>query len=229
MSTTECEQIVDIAPYLANRDIQTCTDLAQTVAQTLHSTGMLVIRDPRVQKQDNETFLDLMERYACDSNLMMYSSTGERSHCHHQYHQVFQPTTLCTDGGCSTPSLLPSRKHPRGHRTPPCLARYHPFTRHTKPTRRRETLATNWCRLQVAVYVAGGAPACPGHHAIPGAQRSTSHPGCISRVAGCDGWLGTQDACCSAGAGGLVCCCAPCMPVPCTIPTYTHTHHPHRQ
>lgn len=70
MITTAEADIVDIGPYLAHdaNDANAVPDLAKTVANALRKTGMLVIRDPRVSTQDNETFLDLMERYACCSN-----------------------------------------------------------------------------------------------------------------------------------------------------------------
>lgn len=37
--------------------------LCQALAKCLHDTGCLIIRDPRVNSEDNTAFLDMMERY----------------------------------------------------------------------------------------------------------------------------------------------------------------------
>ena len=33
------------------------------VADSLHKFGILIVRDPRVNHQDNDTYIDMMERY----------------------------------------------------------------------------------------------------------------------------------------------------------------------
>jgi hypothetical protein len=33
------------------------------VAESLHKFGILIVRDPRVDHKDNDTYIDMMERY----------------------------------------------------------------------------------------------------------------------------------------------------------------------
>lgn len=51
--------VIDLGSFLASGD----TSVARAVADLLAETGCLVVRDPRVQQQDNDTFLNTMETY----------------------------------------------------------------------------------------------------------------------------------------------------------------------
>jgi isopenicillin N synthase-like dioxygenase len=52
--------LVDLATYLATgKDADACRD----IANALHHYGVVICRDPRVSAQDNDRYLDMMERY----------------------------------------------------------------------------------------------------------------------------------------------------------------------
>jgi hypothetical protein len=74
--------IIDMAVYLAERD-QIEASLSenvrlecQKVAECFHKFGILLIKDPRVNFQDNETYIDLMEDYFERTGELFYS--GEK-------------------------------------------------------------------------------------------------------------------------------------------------------
>lgn len=54
--------------------------LCQAVANCLHDTGCLVIRDPRVKAEDNMAFLDMMERYFAQSIATKMKDTRPELH-----------------------------------------------------------------------------------------------------------------------------------------------------
>lgn len=61
-------QVIDLAPCIsgASQDCERASTGRQ-VAESLHQTGCLVVRDPRVAVGDSNCFLDLMERYFCQA------------------------------------------------------------------------------------------------------------------------------------------------------------------
>lgn len=52
--------IVDVEPFLKG---QAATQDCKTVAEALKQYGCLIIKDPRVNQQENSQFLDMMEKY----------------------------------------------------------------------------------------------------------------------------------------------------------------------
>eukprot|EP00762_Andalucia_godoyi_P006724 ANDGO_06205.mRNA.1 hypothetical protein DFA_10003 len=52
--------VIDLEPFLNG---EACPETCAQVAKLLHDTGILILRDPRVSESDNDTFLNLMERY----------------------------------------------------------------------------------------------------------------------------------------------------------------------
>eukprot|EP01027_Heterolobosea_sp_BB2_P025651 GEZU01039363.1.p1 GENE.GEZU01039363.1~~GEZU01039363.1.p1 ORF type:complete len:363 (-),score=148.07 GEZU01039363.1:757-1845(-) len=55
--------VVDLAPFLENPESAEAIKACKQVAQCLHETGVLILRDPRVSTEQNNKFLDMMERY----------------------------------------------------------------------------------------------------------------------------------------------------------------------
>ena len=53
--------IVDVKPFLT--ETGNYTQDCKTVAETLQKYGCLIIKDPRVNAEQNNKFLDLMERF----------------------------------------------------------------------------------------------------------------------------------------------------------------------
>ena len=73
----------DLAPMLALKNgdqSETIQQLCQAVANCLHDTGCLVIRDPRVKIEDNMAFLDMMERYFAQSTAAKMRDTRPDLH-----------------------------------------------------------------------------------------------------------------------------------------------------
>lgn len=60
-STSLSVPIVDVQPFLTESGnyVQDC----KTVAEALHTYGCLVIKDPRVNVQQNNNFLDMFEEF----------------------------------------------------------------------------------------------------------------------------------------------------------------------
>lgn len=66
--------VIDLAPYLeisaklgsesdsSNLDPE-LKRLCQEVSRTLRETGALVVKDPRCSAEDNDLFIDMMEKY----------------------------------------------------------------------------------------------------------------------------------------------------------------------
>ena len=62
MESFEDVPVIDVAAFL-NKDPETSAFECRKVAESLHKYGILIIKDPRIDEQDNEDYLDLMERY----------------------------------------------------------------------------------------------------------------------------------------------------------------------
>ena len=63
-STLALLPIVDLAAFLAgDASDPAVQDSCRAVAECLRDTGALIVRDPRVNAQDNSKFLDMMEAY----------------------------------------------------------------------------------------------------------------------------------------------------------------------
>jgi isopenicillin N synthase-like dioxygenase len=55
--------IFDISGFLTDPDAERVREQCKQMSDCMHQSGVLIIRDPRVSKEDNERFLDVMERY----------------------------------------------------------------------------------------------------------------------------------------------------------------------
>jgi hypothetical protein len=56
--------VVDLSAFLAGDAADPAAqDACRAVAECLRDTGALIVRDPRVNAQDNAQFLDMMEAY----------------------------------------------------------------------------------------------------------------------------------------------------------------------
>lgn len=81
--------VVDLAPYLAiagspdpvavNEELR---QLCAVVSRSLRDTGALLVKDPRCSAEDNDRFLDMMERYFERSE--EFKRLQERPHLHYQ-------------------------------------------------------------------------------------------------------------------------------------------------
>lgn len=83
--------MVDLAPYLeiaANREYESAnraselSELCREVSRLLKETGALLVRDPRCPAEDNDRFIDMMEKYF--EKPAEFKCLQERSHLHYQ-------------------------------------------------------------------------------------------------------------------------------------------------
>lgn len=88
--------VIDLAPYLATRDKFSGDELdpqlkslCSEVSKTLTETGALLVKDPRCPAEDNDRFIDMMEKYFEQPD--QFKRQQERPHLHYQ---VLISTTL---------------------------------------------------------------------------------------------------------------------------------------
>lgn len=55
--------VIDLAPYLAGGESDELTESCREVSRILRDTGALLVKDPRCTVEDNDRFLDMMEKY----------------------------------------------------------------------------------------------------------------------------------------------------------------------
>lgn len=61
--STSTVPLIDITPFLTSPDSVSNIASCKEIASALHKYGALIIKDPRVKKDYNEKFLDMMEGY----------------------------------------------------------------------------------------------------------------------------------------------------------------------
>jgi len=54
--------VIDVRAFLES-DPEAMAEQCRLVAKSLHEFGILIWKDPRIQFQDNEDYLDMMEEY----------------------------------------------------------------------------------------------------------------------------------------------------------------------
>lgn len=81
--------VVDLASYLAIAGSpdpaavdEQLRELCAMVSRSLRDTGALLVKDPRCSAEDNDRFLDMMEKYFERSN--EFKRLQERPHLHYQ-------------------------------------------------------------------------------------------------------------------------------------------------
>ena len=82
--------VVDLTPYLAiygelggsDQLGPELSELCTEVSRSLKETGALLVKDPRCSVEDNDRFIDMMERYFQSSE--EFKRRQERPHLHYQ-------------------------------------------------------------------------------------------------------------------------------------------------
>ncbi|KAJ8444504.1 hypothetical protein Cgig2_028319 [Carnegiea gigantea] len=74
--------VIDLSPYLDDPSNPELQKLCSEVSRTLKETGALLIRDPRCSAEDNDRFLDMMEKYF--EQPPEFKRLQERPHLHYQ-------------------------------------------------------------------------------------------------------------------------------------------------
>ncbi|KAL1802587.1 hypothetical protein ACET3Z_031234 [Daucus carota] len=81
-------QVIDLAPYLQSNDSDPThldpklTSLCSEVSRILKETGALLVKDPRCSVEDNDRFIDMMEKYF--EMPAEFKRLQERPHLHYQ-------------------------------------------------------------------------------------------------------------------------------------------------
>ena len=89
----------DLSPMLESegeRSSEQLQQLCQAVADCLRKTGCLVVRDPRVNAEDNIAFLDMMERYFAQSTAAKLKDTRPKLHFQVSLKAATPPHTSAT-------------------------------------------------------------------------------------------------------------------------------------
>jgi hypothetical protein len=55
--------VVELKNYLADPKSKEALEDCQAIATSLKKTSCLIVRDPRVSEEQNQKFLDMMEKY----------------------------------------------------------------------------------------------------------------------------------------------------------------------
>ena len=76
----EAPAVVDIAPFLAHDAEAPLTpelmELAKTMSTSFKETGILIVKDPRVDPEKSSNFLDICEQYFSGAGKKLYN--GEK-------------------------------------------------------------------------------------------------------------------------------------------------------
>ena len=90
--------VIDLSPSLSGEwDPLLCAE----VSRSLRETGALLVKDPRCTVEDNDRFIDMMERY--------FSKPRDFKHRHERPHLHYQVKFLSFDV-----ILIPQRSSPSG-------------------------------------------------------------------------------------------------------------------
>ncbi|GMP62548.1 hypothetical protein CsSME_00024614 [Camellia sinensis var. sinensis] len=96
--------VIDLAPYLEKSakcsrevgekklDDPNLQKLCEEVSRTLAQTGALLVKDPRCSAQDNDRFIDMMEKYF--QRPPQFKRLQERPHLHYQVFPFFTTTII---------------------------------------------------------------------------------------------------------------------------------------
>jgi molybdopterin biosynthesis enzyme MoaB len=75
ITTIDDVPIIDLEKFMQAED-KTATDvmeLCNKVVDSLHRFGILIVRDPRAKEEENDQYIDLMERYFESRGKQLYA------------------------------------------------------------------------------------------------------------------------------------------------------------
>lgn len=56
--------VIDFEQYIGHdENSESVKDLCKLVAESFHKYGILIVRDPRAKEEDNDAYIDIMEKY----------------------------------------------------------------------------------------------------------------------------------------------------------------------
>ena len=74
--------VVSLSPFLSDSSSAESREACASVARSLKETGIVILQDPRISKEDNEDFLDLLEDYFAQDDAA--KQPDERPQLHYQ-------------------------------------------------------------------------------------------------------------------------------------------------
>ncbi|PON52822.1 Non-heme dioxygenase N-terminal domain containing protein [Parasponia andersonii] len=119
--------VIDLSEYLAvaSEDGQ-LGELCGEVSQSLRETGALLVKDPRCSAEDNDRFIDMMERYF--ESPLQFKLLQERPHLHYQVgvtpEGVEVPRSLVDEEMQEKFRAMPEEHRPSPPKGPDCKWRY---------------------------------------------------------------------------------------------------------
>ncbi|KAM6563138.1 hypothetical protein CsatB_023136 [Cannabis sativa] len=120
--------VIDLSDYLsttATSDAQ-LSELCGVVSRSLRETGALLVKDPRCSAQDNDLFIDMMERYF--QSPRDFKLLQERPHLHYQVgvtpEGVEVPRSLVDEEMQEKLRAMPEEYRPSSPKGPDCKWRY---------------------------------------------------------------------------------------------------------
>ncbi|XP_062093447.1 uncharacterized protein LOC133799445 [Humulus lupulus] len=120
--------VIDLSDYLAaaaTSDAQ-LSELCGEVSRSLRETGALLVKDPRCSAQDNDRFIDMMERYF--KSPRHFKVLQERPHFHYQVgvtpEGVEVPRSLVDEDMQEKLRAMPEEYRPSLPKGPDCKWRY---------------------------------------------------------------------------------------------------------
>lgn len=123
--------IIDVGNFLQNPDSSSNLSACKEIASSFHKYGALIIKDPRVKKEYNEEFLDMMEKYFY-SRAQKYYKGQPVEDIFPQYGYQTGATPEYKELAKPHPKVIQSTKHehkPDTPETPPYDAKWRYFWR----------------------------------------------------------------------------------------------------
>ncbi|PON86263.1 Non-heme dioxygenase N-terminal domain containing protein [Trema orientale] len=124
--------VIDLSEYLsaASEDGQLgsarLSELCGEVSRSLRETGALLVKDPRCSAEDNDRFIDMMERYF--ESPLQFKLLQERPHLHYQVgvtpEGVEVPRSLVDEEMQEKLRAMPEEHRPTPPKGPDCKWRY---------------------------------------------------------------------------------------------------------
>jgi len=78
--------VIDFQQYIGqDENSQSVKDMCQLVAESFHKYGILIVRDPRAKEEENDEYIDIMEKYFDSRGKIYYAGEKleeEKPECH---------------------------------------------------------------------------------------------------------------------------------------------------
>ncbi|EXB93783.1 hypothetical protein L484_010922 [Morus notabilis] len=118
--------VIDLSEYLSAADGERVAEICGEVSRSLRETGALLVKDPRCSAEDNDRFLDMMEKYF--ESPSEFKLLQGRPHLHYQVgvtpEGVEVPRSLVDEEMQEKLRAMPEENRPSPPKGPDCKWRY---------------------------------------------------------------------------------------------------------